>query len=476
MTWEAVIGVEIHVQLKTGRKLFCGNRPVFGDPPNTHICPVCLGLPGALPVLDHSAVDLAVRTSLALGCEVHHESVWARKNYFYPDLPKGYQITQFDRPIATNGSFTFEGPDGDVAVRIRRVHMEEDAGKSLHDRIAGATAVDLNRAGTPLVEIVTEPDLRDPADTRAFLTALKHVLEYLDVSDCNMEEGSLRADANVSLRAVGSTALGTKTEIKNVNSFSGIERALVLEIARQTDRLEAGDRVSQATLSWDDHRGELRLMRSKEESHDYRYFPEPDLPPLHVTEDQIVSARAALPELPRARKARFETTHHLPAYDSGVLTQTSATADYFEALVKATSDPKAASNWIMGPLSALMNQRGEDALSVSVRPAALAELIELVADGTLSESAAKKLLLHLAEEGGSPRESAEARGLVQIRDADQLSRWVESALAELGDEVHRYRAGETKLLGPMVGRVMQISGGAADPRMVRQLLVERLEA
>ena len=304
MSWECVVGVEVHVQLRTEQKLFCLDRAVFGDAPNTHVCPVCLGLPGALPTANPEAVRLAVRAALALECDVHVESVWARKNYFYPDLPKGYQITQFERPLATNGVVEFDGEHGTGRVRIRRVHMEEDAGKSLHDRIPAATAVDLNRAGTPLVEIVTEPDLRSPADVRAFLGALKHLLEYAAVSDCNMEEGSLRADANVSVRSIGSQALGTKTEIKNVNSFSGIERALELEVARQIDVLESGGRVEQQTLLWDDHRGTIRPMRSKEESHDYRYFPDPDLPPLRLDAAFLERARAELPESPRARRAR----------------------------------------------------------------------------------------------------------------------------------------------------------------------------
>ncbi|HET9949984.1 MAG TPA: Asp-tRNA(Asn)/Glu-tRNA(Gln) amidotransferase subunit GatB, partial [Longimicrobiales bacterium] len=314
-----MIGLEVHVQLRTERKLFCGDRVVFGDAPNTHVCPVCLGLPGALPVTNPEAVELAVRTALALECTVHPRAVWARKNYFYPDLPKGYQITQFERPLATDGSVAFDGAGGEVRVRIRRAHMEEDAGKSLHDRIPGATAVDLNRTGTPLVEIVTEPDLRTPADTRAFLTELKQLLEYAEVSDCNMEEGSLRVDANVSVRRAGEERLGTKTEIKNVNSFSGVERALELEIARQIEVLEAGGRVEPHTLLWDDHRGRLRAMRSKEESHDYRYFPEPDLPPLVLSEEQLARARAALPEAPRARRARFVASYGLSDYDAGVL-------------------------------------------------------------------------------------------------------------------------------------------------------------
>ena len=474
MTWEAVIGIEIHVQLRTARKLFCGNEAVFGDAPNTHVCPVCLGLPGALPTTNPEAVALALSTALALDCTVHETSVWSRKNYFYPDLPKGYQITQFDRPLATDGVVEFDGSDGPHSVRIRRIHMEEDAGKLIHDRVPGATAVDLNRAGTPLVEIVTEPDLRTPGDVRAFLGTLKHTLEYVDVSDCNMEEGSLRADANISIRRRGVEQFGTKTEIKNVNSFSGIERALTIEIARQIEVLEEGGTIHQQSLLWDDHTGEVRPMRSKEESHDYRYFPEPDLPPLRISKADIDAAGRALPELPRARRARFETDYSLPAYNAEILTQSAATADYFERVVGAGAAAKSASNWVMGALQALMNERGDDARTVPVRPASLAQLISLVKDGTVSDSAAKKVLGFMAEEGGDAIQIVEAKGLVQVRDAGRLSEWVDSVMEDNLDEVARYRGGERAVLGFLVGQVMRRSQGQADPRRVNELLAERL--
>jgi aspartyl-tRNA(Asn)/glutamyl-tRNA(Gln) amidotransferase subunit B len=401
--------------------------------------------------------------------------VWARKNYFYPDLPKGYQITQFEQPIATDGLVAFDAVDGsDGSVRIRRAHMEEDAGKSIHDRVPGGTAVDLNRAGTPLVEIVTEPDLRSAADARAFLGALKQLLEYVDVSDCNMEEGSLRVDANVSVRTIGETELGAKTEIKNVNSFSGVEKAIEIEIARQVEVLEGGGRVEQETLLWDDHRGRLRSMRSKEDSHDYRYFPEPDLPTLVLEESLVDAARDGLPELPRARRARFVSEYGLPAYDADVLTQSAATAGYFEAVAEAAGEPKAAANWVMGPAQALMNERREDASEFSVPPDALGELIGLVTDGTVSDSAAKKVLSVIAEEGGSPMEIVEARGLVQVRDDGLLVEWVEAVVQEHADEAGRYRDGETRLLGFLVGQVMKRSAGKADPRRVNELLREAL--
>lgn len=474
MNWEAVIGVEIHVRLKSEYKLFCSDRAVFGGEPNTHICPVCIGLPGALPVLNPEIVDLALRTALAFGCTIHFESVWARKSYFYPDLPKGYQITQFEHPLATKGSVMFSGSEGDTSVKIRRVHIEEDAGKLLHDRVPRASAIDLNRAGTALVEIVTEPDLRTAADVRLFLGELKQTLEYVGASNCNMEEGDLRVDANVSVRRFGSPRLGNKTEIKNVNSFSGVERALSLEIARQIATLEAGSVVGQQTLLWDDHREELRKMRSKEESHDYRYFPEPDLSPVRVTQEQVTTVLESLPELPRVRCSRFKKVYELKDYDAEVLTQSAANADYFEELVGIHIDPKVAAKWVIGPLQALMNQRRENAQTVPVRPAQVAALIGLIERGVVSESAAKSVLVILAQEGGSPSDIIEARGLMQERDIGQLTSWVTEVLAKRSEEVTRYRGGESKILGYLVGQVMQSSGGTADPRLARDLLIEQL--
>jgi len=469
-----VIGLEIHVRLKTEHKLFCRDRAVFGSEPNTSICPVCMGLPGALPVLNSEAVNLALRTALAFGCTIHFESVWARKSYFYPDLPKGYQITQFEHPLATKGSVMFSGSEGDMAVSIRRVHMEEDAGKLLHDRVPRASAIDLNRAGTALVEIVTEPDLRIPADVRLFLGELKQTLEYVGASNCNMEEGDLRVDANISLRRSGSLRLGNKTEIKNVNSFSGVERALSLEISRQIAALDSGNTVGQQTLLWDDHREELREMRSKEESHDYRYFPEPDLSPLKVTQEQVATAIESLPELPRERCSRFKDVYELKNYDAEVLTQSAANADYFEELVGIEIDPKVAAKWVTGPLQALMNERREDARTVPVRPAKIAALIGLIERGIVSESAAKSVLVILAQEGGNPSDIIEEQGLTQERDIGQLTSWVTEVLAKHSEEVARYRGGESRILGYLVGQVMNKSGGAADPRLARDLLIKQM--
>ncbi|MEO8227111.1 MAG: Asp-tRNA(Asn)/Glu-tRNA(Gln) amidotransferase subunit GatB, partial [Gemmatimonadota bacterium] len=359
MTWETVIGLEVHMQLRTESKMFCGCSTAFGDPPNTNVCPVCLGLPGALPVPNAHAIRLAARAALALECTLHHTSVFARKNYFYPDLPKGYQISQFDRPLATDGTVRFDSADrGRIAVHIQRLHLEEDAGKSLHDRIPGRTAVDLNRAGVPLAEIVGGPDLRSPAEARAYLTVLRQILLYTGASDCSMEQGSLRVDANLSVRRAGESALGTKTEVKNMNSFGNVERALDAERERQIALLESGRPVRQVTLLFDASAGTVHPTRSKEESHDYRYFPDPDLPPLVLTEQWVAEQRAALPELPDAKRERFVEIHGLAAYHARVVASEQPLADYFEAVVGAGADPRSAANWVTGEVMTGYNERG----------------------------------------------------------------------------------------------------------------------
>ncbi|HEX6940171.1 MAG TPA: Asp-tRNA(Asn)/Glu-tRNA(Gln) amidotransferase subunit GatB [Longimicrobiales bacterium] len=478
MRYEPVIGLEIHVQLKTATKMFCGNSAEFGAEPNTHVCPVCLGLPGALPVVNRRAVELGVRAALGLNCTVHETSVFARKNYFYPDLPKGYQITQYDRPLATGGWLAAPAGEGagtePARVRIRRIHLEEDAGKSLHDRFPGATAVDLNRAGVPLIEIVTEPDLTSPAHARAFLTRLKQVLEYLEVSDCDMEKGSLRVDANVSVRPAGSDRLGTKTEVKNMNSFANVERALNYEIERQSRVLESGGAVEHQTLLWDAARGEARPMRSKEESHDYRYFPEPDLPPLVLERDAIEAIRAGLPELPDARERRFREQYGLPAYDAGVLTATREVADYFEAVARAAGDAKAASNWIMTEVLAWSNQRQCTIADFPVAPEHLAQLIGLVADGTVSSSLGRQVFARMTETRKPPAVIVEEEGLAQVRDTGRLEAWADEVVAAHPAEVERYRAGEQKLIGFFMGQLMRKSGGKADPRQATEILRRKL--
>jgi aspartyl-tRNA(Asn)/glutamyl-tRNA(Gln) amidotransferase subunit B len=468
-----VVGLEVHVQLLTRTKLFCNCQTEFGAPPNQNTCPVCLALPGALPVLNGEAVRLAARAGLALGCDVHTESIFARKNYFYPDLPKGYQISQFDRPIATNGRLALDDTDETRDVRIHRVHMEEDAGKSIHDRYAGYSAIDLNRSGTPLVEIVSEPDLRSSAETVVYLKRLKQILEYLEVSDANMEEGSLRVDANISVRERGTTNYGTKTEIKNMNSFSGVERALEVEFARQVELIESGERVVQQTMLWDAGSGTVRPARSKEESHDYRYFPEPDLQPLRLTPSWIETVRSDLPELPAARRRRFADSLKLPAYDAEVLTATRAMADYYEAVVRAHGDAKIAANWVMGDVLARLNDSGLSIQEFAVKPPQLAALLAMVRDGTVSNTAAKAIFTRMAEGGGDPVAIAEREGLRQVGDDDQLSAWIDQVLTANPDEARRFDAGDKKLLGVLVGMVMKVSGGKADPRKVNQLLSKR---
>jgi aspartyl-tRNA(Asn)/glutamyl-tRNA(Gln) amidotransferase subunit B len=472
MAWETVIGLEVHVQLRTRTKMFCGNRTTFGDPPNTNVCPVCLGLPGALPVPNAEAIRLAVRGAIALGCTVHETSVFARKNYFYPDLPKGYQISQFDRPLATGGSVAFDSPDrGRLRVGITRLHVEEDAGKLLHDRFPGKTAIDLNRAGTPLVEIVSEPELRSPAEARAYLTALRQILVYAGVSECSMEQGSLRVDANLSIRPAGVAKLGTKTEVKNMNSFANVERALEVELERQVALVESGRRVEQVTLLFNAGTGQVKPTRSKEESHDYRYFPDPDLPPLVLTPGWIAEQRAALPELPDAKRERLESAYALAAKDARVLTADAPLAHYFESVVKAGADPKAAANWVMGDVMTSYNETGSFPLSAP----RLAALIGLVRDAVVSHQAAKRLYVELAQsEDEAPQAAAERMGLLQVSDESALSGWVEEVLAAHPAEVTRFRQGEKKLMTFFVGQVMKRSKGKADPKGVQPVLQERL--
>ncbi len=473
--YEMVVGLEVHVQLKTRTKAFCSCATDFGAPPNSNTCPVCLALPGALPVLNDAAVELAVRTALALECEVHSESVFARKNYFYPDLPKGFQISQFDSPLATDGALVIgQRADGTAhRVGVIRVHMEEDAGKLIHDRYAGVTAVDLNRCGTPLIEIVGAPDLRSPAEAGSYLRQLKQVLEYLEVSDANMEEGSLRVDANVSARRHGAREFGTRTEIKNMNSFSGVERALEAEFARQCDLLDRGEPVVQQTMLWDGARGEVRPARGKEGSHDYRYFPEPDLPTLRLSPERIDQERRALPELPGARRARFHVQYALPAQDADVLTADRRVADYFEAVTLLQGDAKSAAHWIMGEVLAWLNDTGTGFATFSVPAPDLAALLDMVRDGQLNRGAARKVFASMARDGGTPAVIAAREGLMQVGDDETLARWVDEVFVENAPEVARFVAGEKKLLGVLVGLVMKKSGGRADPRKVNALVAAR---
>ncbi len=460
--YEMVVGLEVHVQLKTKTKAFCGSPTTFGAEPNVNTCPICLALPGALPVLNEHAVELAVRAALALGCTVHGVSIFARKNYFYPDLPKGYQISQYDRPLATGGRL--------AGVGITRVHMEEDAGKSIHDRYTGATAIDLNRAGVPLIEIVSEPDMRSAQEARRYLQTLKQVLEYVDVSDVDMEKGSLRVDANVSARRRGETKLGTKTEVKNMNTFSGVEKALEAEFERQVAVLESGGRVRQQTMLWDGAKGEVRPARSKEESHDYRYFPEPDLPPLVLSDAYIAEILGSLPELPDARRARYREQFALSDQEIDEIIADLALAEYFEETAKALGEPKPAANWIRGELNAALRAGGGDARTFAVRPPQLAELLALVRSGTISHTAAKTVFDDMQTSGDSATRVVEKRGLGKVSDDDALTQWIAEVANENPNEWSRFKAGETKLQKLLVGLVMKKSKGKADPQRVNHLL------
>jgi aspartyl-tRNA(Asn)/glutamyl-tRNA(Gln) amidotransferase subunit B len=473
--FEMVVGLEVHVQLKTRTKAFCACSTDFGAPPNVNTCPVCLALPGALPVLNERAVELATRAALGLGCQVNPLSVFARKNYFYPDLPKGYQISQFDQPLATGGFIAIAAKDSgsELKIGITRLHMEEDAGKSIHDRFPGATAIDLNRAGVPLIEIVSEPDIRTSADAGSYLRTLKQILQYLEVSDVSMEEGSLRVDANISVRPHGQSKLGTKTEVKNMNSFSAVERALDAEFERQCALIDSGGKVEQQTLLWDGARETVRPSRTKEGSHDYRYFPEPDLLPLMLDDKWIGDARKHLPELPDARKKRLAEEFGIAPIEIEQLTATPALAEYFEAVARASGDGKAAYNWVMGEVLAVLKASGGDLSHFRVRPADLAQLLNLVRDGTVSHTAAKRVFALMVETGKPPAQLAADEGLSQVGDEDSIATWVDEVLVEHPEEAKRYLAGEKKLQGVLVGFVMKKSKGRADPKRVNQLLSTR---
>jgi aspartyl-tRNA(Asn)/glutamyl-tRNA(Gln) amidotransferase subunit B len=474
--YEMVVGLEVHVQLRTQSKAFCGCSTDFGAPPNTNTCPVCLALPGALPVLNAQAVTLATKAAVALGCSVHPTSIFARKNYFYPDLPKGYQISQYDRPLATGGHLPITTANGEERqIGITRLHMEEDAGKSIHDRYAGVTAIDLNRAGVPLIEIVSEPDIRSAAEAGAYLRTLRQILQYLDVSDVSMEEGSLRVDANVSARKKGDSKLGTKTEVKNMNSFSGVERALTFEFARQVEALERGEQVEQQTLLWDASKGEARISRTKEGSHDYRYFPEPDLRPLILDREWISGLESNVAELPAARKKRFAAEYQIGAEDIEKITASPTLADYFESVARAAGDGKAAANWVMGEVQATLNSRAVDITQFAVRPADLAQLLNMIRDELISHAAAKRVFALMAENGKPPAQIAHEEGLLKVGDDAALTTWIDEALAEHPDEAKRYLGGEKKLQGVLVGFIMKKSGGRADPKRVNQLLASRVK-
>jgi aspartyl-tRNA(Asn)/glutamyl-tRNA(Gln) amidotransferase subunit B len=469
VSYEAVIGLEVHAQLRTRSKMFCACAWDPAAPPNTRVCPVCLGHPGTLPVVNRRAVELGARFCLAVGARLRRESVWARKNYFYPDLPKGYQITQYDRPLAEGGEVRL---DAGRAVRLVRLHLEEDAGRSRHPEREGETRtrVDLNRCGVPLLEIVTAPDLRSPAEAHAFLAELRQLLRYCEVCDGDMEKGSLRCDANVSVRPRGATGLGAKTELKNLNSLRQVERALAFEIGRQGAELGRGGAVAPATLQWDPERGEARVLRTKEDAPDYRYFPEPDLPPLRLDEAFVASLGPQVPELPRARRERLEREHGLPAREAEVLTATRELADYFERVVAQGAEARGAARFIASELLGALHDRGAEVGGSPVGPAALAELLGLIGAGRVSHSLGKRVLAEMLETGRPAGAIVSAHGWERIDDAERIAAWAAEAIRAHPGEAAACRAGKAGLLEFFVGQVLQRSGGQAHPERVRETL------
>jgi aspartyl-tRNA(Asn)/glutamyl-tRNA(Gln) amidotransferase subunit B len=472
--FEAVIGLEIHAQLKTTSKIFCGCSTEFGAAPNTHTCPVCLGMPGVLPVLNRKVVDFAIRMGLACQCEIASESRFARKNYFYPDLPKGYQISQYDKPIAEHGYIDIDTERGSKRVGITRIHMEEDAGKLLHDPAAAASRVDLNRTGIPLLEIVSEPDLRSAEEAGAYLRKVHSILRYLDICDGNMEEGSFRCDANVSIRPMGQPEFGTRAEIKNVNSFRFVEKAIQYEITRQKEVLMDGGQVVQETRLWNADTGRTFSMRSKEEAHDYRYFPDPDLVTLEIGEEWIEQIRSGLPELPDAKKARFITQYQLPAYDADLLSASREMAEYFESCVRLGAGPKTASNWIMGPLLSELNRGGKSIAGSPVSPEHMSELIRLIENNTISGKIAKKVFEKMVQSGDTPANIVRSDDLIQVSDSAAIEPLIREVIAKHPNEAEDYRNGKEKVFGFFVGQVMKASHGKANPQMVNELLKKLL--
>jgi len=472
--FQVVIGLEVHAQLLTSTKLFSGASTSFGGDPNAHTSIVCLGLPGVLPVLNQRAVELALSAGHALECTIAERSEWSRKHYFYPDLPKGYQITQYEFPICLGGRVVFDGPEGEKAVRLTRIHMEEDAGKLVHQ--GAVSLVDLNRAGTPLLEIVSEPELRSADDAVEYLKALRDVLVWVGVNDGNLEEGSFRCDANVSVMRHGATTFGTRCELKNLNSFRFIKQAIEIEASRQVELLEGGGKVEQETRLFDPQRGETRSMRSKEDAHDYRYFPDPDLPPLLLSKARIEQARQALPELPRARRRRYVEALGLPPYDAGVLTADRAMSELFERCLAEVGEAKPVSNWFMGELSRLLNETKTSVAEVKFTPTQFAAVLRAVKDGVVSGPGAKELFAELFATGKDPHAIIAEKGLAQVNDDGPLLEAIAQAMAEAPKNVESYRNGNTKIVGAFVGAVMKKLGGKGNPRRINELLVEKLKA
>lgn len=474
--FETVIGLEVHVELHTKTKIFCGCSTSFGAPPNTHTCPVCLGHPGVLPVLNCQAVDYAIKAAMALNCQIAEETKFDRKNYFYPDSPKAYQISQYDKPIGEHGWIEIEVNGNTKRIGITRLHLEEDAGKLTHVEGGSASLVDFNRVGTPLIEIVSEPDLRSPEEARAYLEKLKAIMQYCDVSDVKMEEGSLRCDANISLRPVGQAEFGTKAELKNMNSFRGVQRGLEYEVIRQTELLEDGEKVVQETRRWDEAQGKTLSMRSKEEAHDYRYFPDPDLVKVYIDEEWKERIRNTIPELPDARKARYIRDYGLPSYDAEILTSSLKLAEFFEESLEYTADAKMVSNWVMGELLGYLNANNLEITDVKVTGKGLGEMIGLIEKGTISSKIAKTVFKEMIETGKAPQQIVEEKGLVQISDEGAIQAVVNQVIQNNPQSVADYKAGKEKAVGFLVGQVMKETRGKANPGLVNKLIVNTLKS
>lgn len=471
--FDTVIGLEVHVELSTETKIFCGCSTSYGERPNSNVCPICLGMPGTLPVLNWRALELTVKAGLAMNCDIADFSKFDRKNYFYPDLPKAYQISQYDLPVAKNGYLDVNVDDEEHRIRINRIHMEEDAGKLVHSEREGSL-IDFNRCGVPLIEIVTEPDINSPQQAKAYLEMLKSILQYTGVSDCKMEEGSLRCDANVSLKAKGTEDFGTKTEVKNMNSFRAVERALQYEVDRQAEAISDGERIVQETRRWDEDKEITVAMRSKEAAHDYRYFPDPDLVPVALTEAQIEKVKGEIPELPKEKKQRFMDDYQLPEYDASVITADKSMADFFDRCAANYQEPKKVANWVMGEISRVLNEDQVTMDASGLKPEMLLELLELEDEGTISSKIAKEVFESMYREGKAPREIVEEKGLKQISDSGELENIVAQVIEENPGAVEDYRNGKKKAMGFLVGQVMKKTQGKANPQLVNQLFQDKL--